>query len=166
MVLELGLQAPEEGDSSPWAKGAVTFGAFVLFGSVPLISFIVAAGAGAEGDLLFGLCIAFTLATIFILGAVSGHFSQVCTRTGGLTLFIFLDRSNILSITSPRLSKAVTYRSLCSLPFVVVLMSCFRFLCCVFAGQHASNRVLHDVQRWPCGVGVLLYRLGPRGNCA
>lgn len=76
LVLELGLQAPEADDNSPWAKGAVTFGAFILFGSVPLLSYIIAAEAGVEGDLLFGLCILFTLATIFILGAVSGHFSQ------------------------------------------------------------------------------------------
>ena len=79
LVLELGLQAPEADDNSPWAKGAVTFGAFILFGSVPLLSYIIAAEAGVEGDLLFGLCILFTLATIFILGAVSGHFSQVST---------------------------------------------------------------------------------------
>jgi DNA damage-binding protein 1 len=77
LVLELGLQAPEADDKSPWAKGAVTFCAFILFGSVPLLSYIIASEAGAGSELLFGLCIIFTLGTIFSLGAVSGHFSQV-----------------------------------------------------------------------------------------
>jgi hypothetical protein len=54
MIMELGLQTPDE-DDSPWAHGAVTFCSFVFFGSVPLISYVIANVAGAEGGLLFGL---------------------------------------------------------------------------------------------------------------
>eukprot|EP00615_Pteridomonas_danica_P001058 CAMPEP_0114359166 /NCGR_PEP_ID=MMETSP0101-20121206/22811_1 /TAXON_ID=38822 ORGANISM="Pteridomonas danica, Strain PT" /NCGR_SAMPLE_ID=MMETSP0101 /ASSEMBLY_ACC=CAM_ASM_000211 /LENGTH=301 /DNA_ID=CAMNT_0001502569 /DNA_START=38 /DNA_END=943 /DNA_ORIENTATION=+ len=91
MIVELGLQTPDD-DANPWAKGAVTFGAFVLFGSVPLLSYIIANAAGADGGLLFGLCIMFTAMAIFLLGAVKGKFAQsnmieagtLMTLNGGL----------------------------------------------------------------------------------
>ena len=87
LVMELGLMPVEE-DDNPWAKGFVTFCAFVLFGSVPLLSYIIANAAGAEGDLLFGMCILFTLATIFLLGAVSGKFSQANIYWSGGSMMI------------------------------------------------------------------------------
>jgi DNA damage-binding protein 1 len=91
MIVELGLQTPEE-DANPWAKGAVTFSAFVMFGAVPLVSYIIANAAGADGGLLFGLCILFTAMAIFLLGAVKGKFAQsnmiqagaLMTLNGGL----------------------------------------------------------------------------------
>ena len=85
--MEMGLMAPDP-DDSPWAKGGVTFIAFVIFGSVPLLSYICANAAGAEGDLLFGMCILFTLLTIFALGAVSGKFSQADIFKSGALMMV------------------------------------------------------------------------------
>lgn len=75
MVMELGMMAPED-DDNPWAKGAVTFSAFVAFGSVPLLSYIIFNAAGAGDSLLFGMCFLFTGLAIFALGALKGKFSQ------------------------------------------------------------------------------------------
>lgn len=68
MQVELGLLAPDE---PPWAKGAVTFVSFCLFGAVPLASYAAVAATPGVG-VLFGTCALFTAAAIFLLGAVKG----------------------------------------------------------------------------------------------
>jgi len=85
MVMELELQAPNPEDN-PWAMGAVTFMAFILFGSVPLVSFIFFAAVGVTGDTLFALCILFTALAIFALGAVKGKFAQSSMLKAGLLM--------------------------------------------------------------------------------
>ena len=77
MQVELGLLAPDE---PPWAKGAVTFVSFCLFGAVPLASYAaVAATPGVTDGVLFGTCALFTAAATFLLGAVKGRAEQ-CRR--------------------------------------------------------------------------------------
>ena len=73
MQVELGLLAPDE---PPWAKGAVTFVSFCLFGAVPLASYAAVAATPCVG-VLFGTCALF--AAIFLLGAVKGRAEQ-CRR--------------------------------------------------------------------------------------
>lgn len=42
MMAEKGMLPPDEGDSTkPWKNGLVTFLAFIVFGSAPLLSFII-----------------------------------------------------------------------------------------------------------------------------
>jgi hypothetical protein len=92
----MGLLPPDP-DDSPWAKGAVTFVAFVLFGSVPLISYIAANAAGAEGTLLFGLCVigyyAFferTMTPDFLWARL-----VLCSRTQATTSHHYYDLSRV-----------------------------------------------------------------------
>jgi hypothetical protein len=54
-VVELGMMAPTENETTPWVKGAVTFISFVAFGSVPLISYASFESGGAGEALLFGM---------------------------------------------------------------------------------------------------------------
>lgn len=87
MVVELGLMPPED-DENPWLKGAVTFVAFMIFGSVPLLSFVIFANVGGvSDDLLFGLCILFTGVAIFTLGILKGKFAQTPMIMSGLSMF-------------------------------------------------------------------------------
>ncbi|GMH93895.1 hypothetical protein TL16_g12750 [Triparma laevis f. inornata] len=77
MVDELEVMPPED-TSDLWKEGLVTFLSFVVFGSVPLLAYIIAKFAGVDGegegdgDLLFGISIIFTALTMFMLGIVSG----------------------------------------------------------------------------------------------
>ena len=47
MVEELGLMPPDE-DDKPWKNGVVTFVAFVFFGFIPLLSYVMANATGAS----------------------------------------------------------------------------------------------------------------------
>mmetsp|Transcript_6635 Transcript_6635/g.15784 ORF Transcript_6635/g.15784 Transcript_6635/m.15784 type:complete len:285 (-) Transcript_6635:356-1210(-) len=88
MNLELEMMAPDP-DDNPWKKGAVTFGAFVAFGSVPLLSFIAFSSVedlGPNG--LFGICCLFTAIAIFALGAVKGKFAQANMFTSGAYMLL------------------------------------------------------------------------------
>mmetsp|Transcript_43090 Transcript_43090/g.116283 ORF Transcript_43090/g.116283 Transcript_43090/m.116283 type:complete len:125 (-) Transcript_43090:369-743(-) len=66
-----------------------TFGAFVAFGSVPLLSFIAFSSVedlGPNG--LFGICCLFTAIAIFALGAVKGKFAQANMFTSGAYMLL------------------------------------------------------------------------------
>ncbi|GMI14740.1 hypothetical protein TrVE_jg7313 [Triparma verrucosa] len=79
MVDELEVMPPED-TSDLWKEGLVTFLSFVVFGSVPLLAYIIAKLAGVDGeddgDILFGVSIAATAVTMFMLGIVSGKFTK------------------------------------------------------------------------------------------
>ena len=79
MVDELEVMPPED-TSDLWKEGLVTFLSFVVFGSVPLLAYIIAKLAGFDGeddgDILFGVSIAATAVTMFMLGIVSGKFTK------------------------------------------------------------------------------------------
>uniref|UniRef100_A0A7S2W1U3 VIT family protein n=1 Tax=Rhizochromulina marina TaxID=1034831 RepID=A0A7S2W1U3_9STRA len=88
MNVELGLLTPD-GDEDPWKKGGVTFLAFIIFGSIPLISYIgFAAVPGNTPAALFGYCIVFTGAAIFVLGVVKGKFAQADAVSSGLLMLV------------------------------------------------------------------------------
>ena len=88
MQVELGLMVPDPEDN-PWHKGVVTFFAFLLFGSVPLIAYIAFATVPNISDhALFGVCIAFTAVAIFLLGAVKGKVAQSSIFVSGLLMTV------------------------------------------------------------------------------
>jgi len=93
MVEELGLMPPSP-DDSPWKNGLVTFIAFIVCGSIPLIPYIVDVAVNgsaslAIADATFGASIALTAATMFMLGAVTSKFTpQHWTVAGGFQLLV------------------------------------------------------------------------------
>ena len=108
MQVELGLLAPDPTSPPPWAKGAVTFVSFCLFGAVPLASYAaVAATPGVTDGVLFGTCALFTAAATFLLGAVKGRVAQssvaasgaLMTVNGGLAAAVSSSKS--LGLISP-----------------------------------------------------------------
>eukprot|EP00698_Gefionella_okellyi_P007739 TRINITY_DN1891_c0_g1_i1.p1 TRINITY_DN1891_c0_g1~~TRINITY_DN1891_c0_g1_i1.p1 ORF type:complete len:299 (-),score=63.86 TRINITY_DN1891_c0_g1_i1:972-1868(-) len=79
MIEELGI-LPEEESRDAWKHGLVTFAAFVLFGSVPLASFVVAYATMHVDESTAWQCFlvacGFTLLTLFILGAIKARFTN------------------------------------------------------------------------------------------
>jgi VIT1/CCC1 family predicted Fe2+/Mn2+ transporter len=67
-VQELGQMVPDD-DAAPWKDGLVTFISFMIFGSLPLIPYIIFYFADYKhvaGQL--GIASAITLLTLFALG--------------------------------------------------------------------------------------------------
>jgi VIT1/CCC1 family predicted Fe2+/Mn2+ transporter len=75
MVEELNLMPIDE-DDSPLMNGVVTFFSFMIFGAVPLLSYLVnliPAFRMSHSAALYGSCF-LTVITLFVLGAVKGSF--------------------------------------------------------------------------------------------
>jgi len=71
MVVELGILEEHE---SPIKNGLVTFGAFVLFGFVPLLVFVLMRVTGWQLDGMLWACV-LTACTLFGLGVAKSRFS-------------------------------------------------------------------------------------------
>eukprot|EP00010_Vexillifera_abyssalis_P008234 CAMPEP_0201545776 /NCGR_PEP_ID=MMETSP0173_2-20130828/2203_1 /ASSEMBLY_ACC=CAM_ASM_000268 /TAXON_ID=218659 /ORGANISM="Vexillifera sp., Strain DIVA3 564/2" /LENGTH=291 /DNA_ID=CAMNT_0047954271 /DNA_START=51 /DNA_END=926 /DNA_ORIENTATION=+ len=93
MVEELGLMPPEGDKWEPAKSGAITFGAFLLFGCIPLIFYIVTLVADIDSaagydHLTFILASIVTGAMMFLLGVIKTRFTtEPWWRGGGLMLF-------------------------------------------------------------------------------
>lgn len=83
LIEELGIMPPEQ-DSDSVKQGGVMFGAFIMFGAVPLVAFAVAVkvlGAGNFSTELtmmrsFMVSCLFTAVTLMALGAVKAKFTE------------------------------------------------------------------------------------------
>jgi len=82
LVEELGLMPPDE-SAAPWKNGVIMFFSFLIFGSVPLLAYIIAllAGASKENskagfDITFIIACFVTALTLFALGAFKSRFSS------------------------------------------------------------------------------------------
>ena len=85
MTVELEIMPP--GNENPWKKGGVTFAAFMVFGAVPLLSYIIFAQIdGLHPNALAGICTAFTACAIFALGALKGKFAEAPMLSSGLAM--------------------------------------------------------------------------------
>jgi VIT1/CCC1 family predicted Fe2+/Mn2+ transporter len=75
MVEELNLM-PVDDDDSPLTGGVITFVSFMIFGVVPLLSYLInlIPGLRMSHDTALYLSCALTVITMFILGAVKGNF--------------------------------------------------------------------------------------------
>jgi len=68
MPLELGISAPD-GSATPAMDGFVTFMSFIIFGSVPMFTYVILFFAGVHNNrTIFGAACAMTAATLFSLG--------------------------------------------------------------------------------------------------
>lgn len=87
MVVELGLQLPGK-DDNPAKNGLVTFGSFVLFGSVPMWVYLVTWSTSySDTQGAFGIACGFTALTMFLLGATQAKLTkQHLVKTGTLMM--------------------------------------------------------------------------------
>jgi VIT1/CCC1 family predicted Fe2+/Mn2+ transporter len=83
LVHELGHMLPGE-DDSPAKNGAVTFGSFMFFGSLPLWPYILYQLINWDATVpQFGICIGITALCLFFLGCVGGG-GKVLQLRGGV----------------------------------------------------------------------------------
>lgn len=85
MPLELGLSVPD-GTETPALDGLTTFISFIVFGSVPMWTYVVCVyGGKASGATTFYIACATTVLTLFSLGYVQAMITgQHRLRTGAL----------------------------------------------------------------------------------
>lgn len=83
MVMELGLMTPDENEN-PAKNGLITFGSFVLFGSVPMWVYLMMWSSNYnDAGGMFGVACGFTALTMFALGATQARITkQGWVRTG------------------------------------------------------------------------------------
>ena len=74
----------DEDDPSPLQQGGVMFGAFMLFGFIPLLAYVAFAAVVDDLDGLFGIACALTAVALFGLGAFSSRFNSSAWYTQGL----------------------------------------------------------------------------------
>lgn len=88
MLLELGLQTPDE-DENPAKNGLVTFGSFLVFGSVPMWVYVVIwATDYKDQNGPFGIACAFTALTMFLLGATQARLTRQNVLKTGTTMMM------------------------------------------------------------------------------
>jgi VIT1/CCC1 family predicted Fe2+/Mn2+ transporter len=87
MVEELGLMPPDE-DDQPWKNGVVTFVAFVLFGFIPLLSYVTANATGASDSVNFIVACVLTGVTMFLLGAAKAKFTNQSMLRSALLMLL------------------------------------------------------------------------------
>jgi VIT1/CCC1 family predicted Fe2+/Mn2+ transporter len=84
MVVELGLLPPEEdGSDKALVKGMVTFGSFVVFGTVPLLSFLLVRLGLVSASSTFRISCCAAAACMFGMGMLKGQLArQPMLRSG------------------------------------------------------------------------------------
>lgn len=87
MPLELGIKAPD-GESTPAMDGFVTFMSFIIFGSVPMWTYLILFYAGYRNSSgIFGIACGMTAITLFLLGFIQASITgQKKMRTGALMM--------------------------------------------------------------------------------
>jgi VIT1/CCC1 family predicted Fe2+/Mn2+ transporter len=75
----------------------VTFGAFIAFGVLPLLVYLIGiyaiigpdqSAGSPDGYALWGVCIAVTVVTLFLLGSIAGRYSHQPFWKSGLVVAI------------------------------------------------------------------------------
>lgn len=91
MVEELGLQVPEDDHANEsFKEGVIMFLSFAIFGSFPLIGYVVIPASFPElgTDILFGAACAVTGVVLFAMGCVKSIFSNAKWYLCGLETFL------------------------------------------------------------------------------
>lgn len=84
MLTEIGMLPADENDS-PLTSGLVMFISFVMFGSVPLLSYYLLSFGGMKP---FTIASISSIVTLFILGAIKSQFVSKPPLTGGVTMVL------------------------------------------------------------------------------
>lgn len=84
MLTEIGMLPADENDS-PLTSGLVMFISFVMFGSVPLLSYYLLSFGGMKP---FTIASISSIVTLFILGAIKSQFVSKPALTGGFTMVL------------------------------------------------------------------------------
>jgi VIT1/CCC1 family predicted Fe2+/Mn2+ transporter len=93
MVEELGLSS-DDPHESPIKNGLVTLGSFLLFGCVPMVSYVIAVSVKSPGheatalNWTFFVAAGMTLATMFLLGALTSKFSPSKWYVSGMWILL------------------------------------------------------------------------------
>ena len=87
MVEELGLMPPDD-DDSPAKNGLVTFASFVIFGFIPLLSYVLAGATKASDGANFAAACALTAFTMLALGAAKAKFTNQSTVKSALLMLL------------------------------------------------------------------------------
>ena len=83
---ELGFSAPDANES-PAMDGVVTFVSFIVFGSVPMWSYVITYYSGyRESSGVFGVACAFTALTMFLLGVTQAVITKQPRLVTGLLM--------------------------------------------------------------------------------
>lgn len=85
MQMELNLKVPDE-DDNPWKDGFVTFCAFVVFGTFPLLTYVIFDTDTMSKDDLFLVSCVISAVMFFILGVLKTKFSIQKWWAGGLEI--------------------------------------------------------------------------------
>lgn len=91
MVQELGMM-PNDPDDSPVKSGFIMFCSFLIFGLIPLLSYLVLSTIDfgsdeTEADALFGIACGLTAVALFVLGAAKSKFSIQSWWKSGFWVF-------------------------------------------------------------------------------
>ena len=84
MLTEIGM-LPADENESPFMSGFVMFISFVMFGSVPLLSYYLLSFGGMRP---FTIATLSSILTLFVLGAIKSRFVSKPALTGGLTMVL------------------------------------------------------------------------------
>jgi len=88
MVEELGLMAVDPTDS-PLKNGFVTFFSFLIFGCIPMLSYVVGVAVNStHGEIVFAIACVVTLITMFVLGTLISRFSPSKWYISGLWIAV------------------------------------------------------------------------------
>lgn len=87
MAEELELRVPDP-DDNPWWDGAVTFGSFVVFGTVPLLAYVVFYSAQLYVHEQFIVSVVLTACTLFALGVTKSRFTKQLWWKAGFEVFL------------------------------------------------------------------------------
>mmetsp|Transcript_37593 Transcript_37593/g.49544 ORF Transcript_37593/g.49544 Transcript_37593/m.49544 type:complete len:279 (+) Transcript_37593:172-1008(+) len=90
MTEELGLQVPDEDEDETLKEGFVMFLSFALFGSLPLIGYVIIPSITSDYDALFLFIVAatVTLSSLFVMGAVKSYFGTKAWYWSGLEMLL------------------------------------------------------------------------------
>jgi len=84
MVQELEIHPPDE-DENPMKNGFVTLVSFLVFGCIPLLSYIIFVTFLSQAA-LFGISCALTIVTLFILGVIKGKLTDSDKLSSGILI--------------------------------------------------------------------------------
>ena len=91
-VDELGFIAPDDDDFPAWKKGLVTMIAFGVFGSVPVVVYVLAKVIKTDQEptrnTLFAISAVATACTMFALGATKASFTRQSKLHSGLMMLV------------------------------------------------------------------------------